>query len=86
MPVALPEARLAVRAASECVRRARLPDRPFVAPSFEAIVYRVWLENQIRHIEHADYLRRQGETPPSLTPAIQASIDHYRVLNGARNL
>jgi uncharacterized protein (TIGR02996 family) len=50
----------------------------FVAPSFEAFVFRVWLENQIWYIEHADFLRRRGETPPAITPAIQAYMDHYR--------
>jgi len=50
----------------------------FVAPSFEAFVYRVWLENQIWHIEHADFLRSRGETPPPITPEIQAYVDHYR--------
>jgi uncharacterized protein (TIGR02996 family) len=50
----------------------------FVAPSFEAFVYRVWMENQIWYIEHADFLRQRGETPPPITPAIQSYIDHYR--------
>jgi uncharacterized protein (TIGR02996 family) len=50
----------------------------FVAPSFEAFVYRVWVENQVWYIEHADSLRRRGETPPTITPAIQAYMGHYR--------
>jgi hypothetical protein len=50
----------------------------FVAPSFEAFVFRVWLENQVWDIEHADFLRRRGETPPPITAAIQAYMDHYR--------
>lgn len=54
----------------------------FVAPSFEAFVYRVWIENQIWYIQHADYLRGEGETPPASTPAIQAYMDHYRNRQG----
>jgi uncharacterized protein (TIGR02996 family) len=50
----------------------------FVAPSFEAFIYRVWVENQIWSIEHADFLRREEERPPPITPAIQAYMDHYR--------
>jgi uncharacterized protein (TIGR02996 family) len=50
----------------------------FVAPSFETFVYRVWAENQVWYTEHADFLRRRGEAPPRVTPAIQCYIDHYR--------
>ena len=54
------------------------PGAWFVAPSFEAFVYRVWVENQIWYIENADFLRSRGERPPPITPAIQAYVDHYR--------
>jgi uncharacterized protein (TIGR02996 family) len=50
----------------------------FVAPSFEAFLLRVWLENQVWYIEHADFLSREGRRPHPLTPAIQAYMDHYR--------
>jgi uncharacterized protein (TIGR02996 family) len=50
----------------------------FVAPSFEAFLYRVWLENQVWYIEHADFFRRRGQTPPPMTPQIQAYMSHYR--------
>ena len=49
----------------------------FVAPSFEAFVYRVWVENQLWYIQNADFLRDSGETPPRITPGIQAYIDYY---------
>ncbi|MBY0460196.1 MAG: TIGR02996 domain-containing protein [Gemmataceae bacterium] len=55
----------------------------FVAPSFEAFVYRVWIENQIWYIEHADFFRQQGQTPPLITPQIQAYMDHYRNQHGS---
>lgn len=57
----------------------------FVAPSFEAFLYRIWIENQIWYIEHADFLRGRGELPPPVTPGIQVYIDHYRRSNAARN-
>jgi uncharacterized protein (TIGR02996 family) len=50
----------------------------FVAPSFETFLLRVWLENQVWYIEHADFVRREGGSPPPITPAIQAHMDHYR--------
>jgi hypothetical protein len=50
----------------------------FVAPSFESFVYRIWVENQVWYLEHADFLRSSGEEPPPITPEIQAYIDHYR--------
>jgi uncharacterized protein (TIGR02996 family) len=50
----------------------------FVAPSFETFLYRVWVENQIWYVEHSDYLRETGESPPPITPALQAYMDHYR--------
>lgn len=49
----------------------------FVAPSFEAFVYRVWLENEVWYIEHSDG-QFLGKSKPQVTPAIQAYMDHYR--------
>jgi uncharacterized protein (TIGR02996 family) len=49
----------------------------FVAPSFEAFVYRVRLENELWFVAHADFLRRQGRPEPPLTPALQAYLRHY---------
>jgi uncharacterized protein (TIGR02996 family) len=51
----------------------------FVAPSFEAFVYRVWVENQVWDAAHADFRRRSGTRPP-ITPEIQSYMDHYRKL------
>jgi uncharacterized protein (TIGR02996 family) len=56
----------------------REPGAWFVAPSFEAFIYRVWVENQIWYIENAAFLRSQGKKPPPITPEIQAYMDHYR--------
>lgn len=50
----------------------------FVAPSLEAFVYRTWLENQIWYILNDDFVRGEGDTPPPVTPALQAYMDHYR--------
>jgi uncharacterized protein (TIGR02996 family) len=50
----------------------------FVAPSFEAFVYRVWIENQVWYIQNVDFLRSRGQKPPAITPAIQAYMDAYR--------
>ena len=49
----------------------------FVAPSFEAFVYRIWLENELWYFAHADFLRQQGRPVPPLTPALQAYLSHY---------
>jgi uncharacterized protein (TIGR02996 family) len=42
----------------------------FCAPSFEAFLYRYWMENEIWYALHSDH------TP--LTPEQQAYVDHYR--------
>jgi uncharacterized protein (TIGR02996 family) len=53
------------------------PQAWFVAPSFESFVYRVWLENELWHVAHGDFLRRQGRPVPALSPAMQAYLGHY---------
>lgn len=50
----------------------------FVAPSFEAFVYREWIENRIWFSLYPNFYTERGEAVPPVTPAIQAYIDHYR--------
>jgi hypothetical protein len=49
----------------------------FVAPSFEAFLCRVWLENLAWEVGHADFLRRRGQPVPSVAGALQAYLEHY---------
>jgi hypothetical protein len=54
------------------------PKAWFVAPSIEAFILRIWIENQVWYIEHSDYSQRLGRDIPPITPMIQAYINHYR--------
>jgi hypothetical protein len=50
----------------------------FVAPSFEAFVYRIWLENQIWYLEHSDSYQKMAGISAQAAPAIHAYVNHYR--------
>ncbi|HLW64616.1 MAG TPA: hypothetical protein VKS79_04800 [Gemmataceae bacterium] len=49
----------------------------FVAPSFEAFIYRIWLENELWKYAHGESLRQADRHVPSLTRSLQRYIDHY---------
>jgi hypothetical protein len=63
-----------------CVLGKGWPDTTvwFVAPSFEAFSYRIWIENQLWQVRNSDYIEGTfGLSPPAFTRPLRDYLDHY---------